>query len=463
MVANKTRIFYGIGSISEGVKETAFNVFLLFYYNNVLGLPGTWVGAAIFIALCVDAISDPLMGVISDNTRSRLGRRHPYMYLAALPVALSLALLFAPPQGLEPSWLFAWLLGFTILLRLSLTLYAVPSNAMVAEMTSDYDERTEIIGIRFLFGWLAGLGAAVIGFTVFFNDAPGGQDGRMQAAAYADFALYCAVFAGLAILLCALGTQSVAKHNPNPQQGRSTLLSDLAIVWANRSFRSLIFSAIFSASAWGYINAVGYYVNTYFWGLGGDELGILTLGMMISVVIAASISPWLGRMFDKKHAAMGLALFAVVLGPLPIVLRLMDWFPQNGTRDLITALFFFTILLTAAIISINIITASMIADLTDQGEMDSGRRLEGAFSSLIVFSVKASSGLGALLAGITLDLIAFPRQDPQLAADSAQTLATAYAPAIMLLYAISLYFLNRYQLSRSQHSEVLATLANKAA
>ena len=168
-------------------------------------------------------------------------------------------------------------------------------------------------------------------------------------------------------------------------------------------------------------------------------------------------------MFDKKHAAMGLALFAVVLGPLPIVLRLMDWFPQNGTRDLITALFFFTILLTAAIISINIITASMIADLTDQGEMDSGRRLEGAFSSLIVFSVKASSGLGALLAGITLDLIAFPRQDPQLAADSAQTLATAYAPAIMLLYAISLYFLNRYQLSRSQHSEVLATLANKAA
>lgn len=461
MVANKTRIFYGIGSISEGVKETAFNVFLLFYYNNVLGLPGTWVGAAIFIALCIDAISDPLMGVISDNTRSRLGRRHPYMYLAALPVALSFALLFAPPDGLAPPLLFAWLVGFTVLLRLSLTLYAVPSNAMAAEMTSDYDERTEIIGIRFLFGWLAGLGAAVVGFTVFFNDGPGGQDGRMQAAAYADFALYCAVFAGLAILICAFGTQGVARRNPHPQQGRSSLLSDLAIVWSNRSFRTLIFSAIFSASAWGYINAVGYYVNTYFWGLGGDELGILTLGMMISVVIAASISPWLGRMWDKKHAAMGLALFALVIGPLPIVLRLLGWFPQNGTRDLITALFFFTILLTAAIISINIITASMIADLTDQGEMDSGRRLEGAFSSLIVFSIKASSGIGALLAGITLDLIAFPRQDPELAAHSAQTLATAYAPAIMLLYGVSLYFLNRYQLSRRQHSEVLATLANR--
>ncbi len=461
MVPNSTRIYYGIGSIAEGVKETAFNVFLLFYYNNVLGLPGTWVGAAIFIALCVDAITDPLMGVISDNTRSRLGRRHPYMYFAALPVALSLALLFAPPQALSPTELFAWLLGFTILLRVSLTLYAVPSNAMAAEMTADYDERTEIIGIRFLFGWLAGLGSAVVGFTVFFNDGPGGVDGRMQASAYAEFAVYCAVLAGLAIIICAFGTQRVARLNPNAPDQRHNLWSDLKIVWANRSFRALIISAIFSASAWGYINSVGYYVNTYFWGLGGDELGILTLGMVISVIIAASVSPMLGRVWDKKRSAMALALFAVAFGPLPIALRLLGWFPENGTRDLVTALFFFTVVLTAALISINIITASMIADLTDQGEADSGRRLEGAFTALIVFSIKASSGIGALLAGVTLDLIAFPRQQPELAAQSAQTLATAYAPAIMVLYAVSLFFLNRYQLTRGQHSQILATLAHK--
>ena len=461
MVPNKTRIFYGIGSIAEGVKETAFNVFLLFYYNNVLGLPGTWVGAAIFLALCIDAFTDPLMGVISDNTRSRLGRRHPYMYLAVLPVALSFALLFAPPDDLSHPALFCWLLGFSVLLRVSLTLYAVPSNAMAAEMTADYDERTEIIGIRFLFGWLAGLGAAVVGFTAFFNEGPGGVDGRMQASAYAEFALYCAIFAGLAILLCAWGTRDVARLNPHAPDARRSLRADFAVVWANRSFRALIISAIFSSSAWGYINAVGYYVNTYFWGLDGDQLGILTLGMVISVIIAASVSPMLGKVWDKKRSAMALALFAVLFGPLPIGLRLLGWFPENGTRDLVTALFFFTIILTAALISINIITASMIADLTDQGEADSGRRLEGAFTSLIVFSVKASSGVGALLAGVTLDLIAFPRQQPELAEQSAQTLATAYAPAIMVLYAVSLYFLNRYQLTRRQHSQILATLAQQ--
>ena len=85
-----------VGSIAEGVKNTAFNVFLLFYYNQVLGVSGTLTGTAIFLALCVDAVADPLIGSLSDGWRSRLGRRHPFMYAAALPMAVCFALLFLP-------------------------------------------------------------------------------------------------------------------------------------------------------------------------------------------------------------------------------------------------------------------------------------------------------------------------------------------------------------------------------
>ena len=465
-VPTPTRIFYGIGSISEGVKETAFNVFLLFYYNNVLGLPGSMVGLAIFLALCIDAITDPLMGVISDNTRSRLGRRHPYMYIAALPVAICFALLFAPPASLEHWGLFAWLLGFTVLLRVSLTLYAVPSNAMAAEMTSDYDERTEVIGIRFLFGWLAGLGSAIVGYVVFFNEKAGGIDGRMQAQSYVDFALYCSIVCGVAILVCALGTQKVARMNPNPTDQRSHLVTDFKIVFGNPSFRALVFSSIFSASAWGYINAIGYYVNTYYWELSGDDLGILTLGMLISVIAAAAVSPMLGRSFDKKRSAMALAMFAIVFGPIPVVLRQFGWFPENGSHDLMVILFFHVMLLTTALISISILTASMIADLTDQGEQSSGRRLEGAFSSIIVFSIKASTGIGALIAGVSLDLIDFPKQleaAAQVPESATQTLGWAYVPAIIILYFLSVFFLNRYQLKREDHQQILDELAAKSA
>ncbi|MGJ8670536.1 MAG: MFS transporter [Oceanococcus sp.] len=457
-----TRVFYGIGSISEGVKETAFNVFLLFYYNNVLGLSGSLTGLAIFLALCVDAFTDPLMGVISDNTRSRLGRRHPYMYLAAVPVTICFALLFAPPDGLADIGLFVWLLGFTILLRVSLTLYAVPSNAMAAELTSDYDERTEVIGIRFLFGWMAGLGSAIVGYLVFFNEQPGGIDGRMQASAYQDFALYCALVSGAAILMCALGTQKTARLNPNTADQKSHLVTDFKIVFSNPSFRALIASSIFSASAWGYINSVGYYVNTYYWQLSGDDLGILTIGMVIAVAAAASLSPVLGRIWDKKNSAMGLAIFAIVFGPIPVVLRQIGWFPDNGTQDLMVILFFHVMILTVALICISILTASMIADLTDQGEHSSGRRLEGAFSSIIVFSIKASTGIGALIAGLSLDLIDFPRQLDQAAITDAATskLGWVYVPAIMVLYFFSVYFLNRYQLKRTDHTKILQDLAD---
>lgn len=462
-VAVSTRIFYGIGSISEGVKETAFNVFLLFYYNNVLGLPGTLAGLAIFLALCVDAITDPLMGVISDNTHSRWGRRHPYMYVAALPVALCFWLLFAPPPDLGQTALFAWMLGLTIALRVSLTLYAVPSNAMAAELSSDYDERTEIIGIRFLFGWIAGLGSAIAGYMLFFGPQAGGIDGRMQAQNYADFALFCAIVSGLAILACALGTQNSARLNPHARDQRSHLLSDLRVVFANPSFRVLVLSALCSASAWGYINTIGYYINTYFWGLSTNDLGILTIGMIISVIAAVSLTPVLGRHWDKKRAALRLAGFALLFGPLPIVLRLLGWFPANGSQDLLVALFFYTLVLVTALIAISILTASMLTDLTDEGEQVSGRRLEGVFSSVIVFSIKASSGLGALLAGVSLDLIRFPRQlEVDAVSDQAiQSLGLTYIPAIMLLYCLSLYFLSRYRLSRQRHAQILLELAQR--
>jgi Na+/melibiose symporter-like transporter len=96
-VSLSIKLFFGSGSISEGIKNTAFNTFLLFYYNQVLGLSGTLSGAALFLALCVDAITDPLVGSISDNHHGRFGRRHPFMYASAIPMAGCFYLLFNPP------------------------------------------------------------------------------------------------------------------------------------------------------------------------------------------------------------------------------------------------------------------------------------------------------------------------------------------------------------------------------
>jgi Na+/melibiose symporter-like transporter len=154
-VALATRVAYGFGSISEGVKNTAFNSFLLFYYNAVLGLSGTLSGAAILLALVVDAITDPLVGSLSDNWHSRWGRRHPFLYASALPMGISFWLLFNPPAGLGSAGLFVWFTTFAVLVRSAMTLYSIPTNAMVAELTPNYDERTSLISWRYVFGWRA--------------------------------------------------------------------------------------------------------------------------------------------------------------------------------------------------------------------------------------------------------------------------------------------------------------------
>lgn len=465
--SGRLRLYYGIGSVAEGTKDTAFSVFLLFYYNNVLGLSGTLAGLAIFLALCVDAVTDPLMGSISDATRSRFGRRHPYMVIAIVPMAVGLIALFAPPAGLEGGGLFAWLLGFAVLVRLAMTAYAVPSNAMLPELTTDYDERTRIVGVRYLFGWLAGLSVATWGYLVPFAAVSGGTDGRLDAAGYADYGVVSAVLAALAIAACAWGTRSVIPHLREPTHtGVSVRRAwrDLRTVFANRGFRLLAISALFSAGGWGYINAVSFYMNTYFWGLSSQQIGVLSLSLFPGLFAAFAIAPFMSTVLDKKSAAVRLSAFAFVFGPAPIFFKLAGAFPANGSREAVTLLFMHTGTLFAALIAVMMITASMIADVTDQTEAATGERHEGVFAALMAFVVKATSGLGTLAAGVVLDVIAFPTgQDVDaVSAAAAQRLGLGVGPLIMVAFAVSLFFLWRYPLRRADYAAIRAELDDRA-
>lgn len=465
-VSRRTRIFYGLGSIAEGVKDTAFNVFLLFYYNNVLGLPGTLAGLAIFLALCADAFVDPFIGSVSDKTRSRWGRRHPYMYAAILPMPLLFWAVFDPPSGMSTTALFLWLTGFSMLLRATLSLYAVASNAMAAEMTRRYDERTEVIGFRFLFGWLAGLSVAIIGYVGFFGTTASGGDGRLEASAYVDFGVFCGIVCAIGILLCARGTHRLIPTLRKPtetQQGFSRFFRELRDVVSIPSFRAILGSVIFSAAAWGYINAIGYYMNTYFWALTTKELGLLTLSMFISVFAAFALAPWLSRAFDKRQVAIGLKLFAFVFGPAPIFLRYFDLMPPNGSGALLLVLFCHTLVLITVVIAISILGASMVTDITDQGELLHREKREGLYSAVIVFAIQASSGVGGLLAGVTLDVVNFPKQMGvgEVPQGSVDALGYAVGPGIMLMFLISVLFLLGYRITRAGHGEILRGLAER--
>ena len=144
------RFAYGAGGIASAVKDAAVVHFLLMFYTQVIGLPGAWFGLASAIAQIADALIDPAIGSWSDNTRSRWGRRHPFMLGAAIPYAVFFWLLFNPPAGLSQAALFGWAVASMVAVRAVLALFAIPHTALGAELSTDYAERTQIAADRTL-------------------------------------------------------------------------------------------------------------------------------------------------------------------------------------------------------------------------------------------------------------------------------------------------------------------------
>ena len=148
------QLAYGFGAVAYGIKDNGFQYFLLLFYGTVIGLEPALAGAALLIALLFDALSDPIVGYWSDNTRSRWGRRHPFMYAAAIPVALCYSLLWQPPDWSNGA-LFAYLVVLAILIRTLITFYETPSSALMPELTRRLRRTHHYSGVEIVF-WLGG-------------------------------------------------------------------------------------------------------------------------------------------------------------------------------------------------------------------------------------------------------------------------------------------------------------------
>ncbi len=465
----QTKLSYGIGQLGEGIKNTAFELFLFFYYNQVLGLSGTYAGAATFLALVIDAFFDPFLGSLSDSLRSRWGRRHPFMYGGAVPFGVLFYLLFVPPSGLGELGLFLWLTTFAVLVRMAMAVYLIPHNAMGAELSADYHERTSIGGWRLLFGFLGGFATSTVGLGYFFRDTPDHPLGQRNAEAYPEFALCFAVAASLAVLWSAFGTHSriphlvEPAHDPEPLSfGR--LWRELRDSLQSPSFRALFVGTLVFFVTRGVQTTLGLHLSVHFWELGSREILYVSLISFAGLLIGLPFWTVMSRRTDKKPSFMiGVTIFSifVVIGP---VLKLAGIWParENETMYLgLLAAFGFMGTFGAAA---SLVTAtSMMADLTDEHEYDTGRRQEGIFFGALAFSGKASSGLGHAIAGVALDLISFPTNADRgtVPPDVVRHLGMLYGPATILVLIAGVVYFARYTLTATRVSEIQKVLEQR--
>jgi Na+/melibiose symporter-like transporter len=351
-------------------------------------------------------------------------------------------------------------------------MYEVPSSSLAAELTEDYDERSSILGWRYFFAWWGGLTLTVVMFWVFMQPTDTIKNGQLNPDAYKMYGYVGAVLMFLSIIVSAAGTHRFIPwlRRAPVQTARTVMqtLSQMRDTLNNRPFVVITLVGLVAAIAQGVSFTLAFYFSTYFWELNSFWTGVLVLDSYISSAIALVAAPMLSKRSGKKKAGAILLALAVLTGFVPLLLRLLGWFPENADMygeipSIVPWLFLDGVIRGIFGITAAILITSMLADVVEHSEVKTGRRSEGLFFAFTSLVQKAVGGIGVMAASFLLVIIDFPRnaKPGEVDATVITNMALVYMPVLAILYGIALAIMQLYNISRETHTENLRIIAAK--
>lgn len=463
-----TRLAYAVGATANAVKLRGLSTFLLIFYNQVVGLPVETVGAILMGALVFDAFVDPMVGQISDNFRSRLGRRHPFMYFAAIPVSVAYFLLWNPPKDWGHEAIAAYLVACLLTVRLFDTFFELPHNALAPELAKDYQDRTRLLSLRALFTVAGGLGMTVMAYQVFLKEHADGTGGVLARDGYFNYSLVAALVIFSTILISTRGTQSQIPYLRQAPARKATfkvMVGEVAATLNNRAFVVATLTGMFIAIAMGARNGLELYIGLFFWGLKQSQLALLTSAGVAGSLLGVILAPHVVRRLGKKYGAIVMFASALAVGVAPIAARLVGLMPPNGTEALIAILVGETFLNAVLAAATGVMLASLVADVIEDAEVKTGRRSEGLLLSADNLFKKIVSGVGIFISTAILKAIEFPigAKRGQVDPDIVHNLGLAFLPTVGVLYGLAILCLFAFNIDRARHESNLAKLRDAAA
>ena len=351
----RTKVWFGVGTIGEAATNWIFNALTFIYYQQILGLGAALAALAVSIAIFADAITDPLIGSISDRFRSRFGRRHPFMFAAPIPLAASIFLIFNPPEAIlgTQDYLFAWLLIFTICMRTFVTFFAVPHLAMGAELSTDYIERTNVMSFNNLFGYYGGQLMHIVTWFIVFGwlfkeegEALGGA--QLFGPAYVPIVGFCCLLVTVTIFSCAWFTRDRIPHmNEAPHDGEKfspfRLFRDMWEAIQNRNYLFLLIGLFFLSVTIGTHETLSIYIYTFFWELSPFQIGFLAIANLIGFHLGFFFASVAHKRFDKRWTIVFSAAGLSVFWSTAVTLGLLGLAPANSSLQLVVFIIFWSI------------------------------------------------------------------------------------------------------------------------
>lgn len=456
---------YGLGSVARGVAGQALSTSIVSQFLFlVMGMPALLVGAAILTSQIVDAIVDPGLGLWSDRTRGRWGRRHPFMYASALPCAAAFFALWRPPGSLGGAALFAYVLTLLVLTRFFTAMYDIPSAALAPELSADYHDRTRLFAVRTYFAEVSGGLMLILLNVVFLRHDATHALGVLNRNGYAAWGSIASVAILVSILWSSWSTHRLIPAlsvPPRRPSGVAAILGEVAGTFRNPSFVALMGAGLASSVAAGIAAALSPYLTLYFWGLSPQVAGLMLFAYAPALFFGAVYARRVGMRLGKKPALIGLSGAGLVVSLAPITLRLVGVMPPNGSPWLIVVLLADNFLGVGLGAMTAILGASMFADLAEDNAVRTGARAEGLLFALNGLIPKISTGLGAFGGSALIAAVRFPphAQQGTVAQGVLHSLGLAYLPVAVVLSAISIFIVTFYRIDQATHESNVAALA----
>jgi len=459
-------ISYSVGECANSLVMNSLFGFAMLYYTDALGLKHSLAGIAMSVAVFWDAITDPVMGHISDNTKSKFGRRHPYILVGGFGVIIAFFFLWYVPDIFKSNAqiLFWYLLAINLLQRTAITVYNIPYTALGFEMCTDYNGRVKLQGVRFGMSMAANLLGPALAWTIFFsNNEP------VRATFVEKNYLNMGIWFTIASLACIIFVVVVTRKYITDSREINTegnnisgFFRDMKEIVTDFYPRYAFVFIIVVILGIALVSSLQMYLYEHFMKFGGIEKTLAHGGSMVGCGLGALLASSLTKKMDKKGTVCFGSLLSIICNFILAGLFLTRILVPGNSFNFMSVNVPFVFIIFVALHSLYWlgtgimvpVATSMMADVSEINEIKTGFNKDGAYAAVFSFAFKCAMSLGLFISGYSLTLIGFEAgkeviQRPEvLWRLCAITLLVGPSISLIAIFLIRLYPVNKELLNR---------------